>query len=100
MRRNVFFLHEEVIDIFHELFYIPTIEKLSFHLAHVRILASMEFWNTRNDCYHNNALENIKLKKNYAKFFSKTTDNEIKSQHWKGNRQLSMEGIVVEYFTN
>ena len=23
---------------------------------------------------------------------------EIQSQHWGGNRQLSMEGIAVEYF--
>ena len=37
-----FVLHEEVIYVFREFFYIPTIEKLSFHMAHVSIIGSME----------------------------------------------------------
>ena len=39
----------------------------------------------------------IKLKK-YEEKFSETTVLEIESQHWDGNRKLSMEGIDVEYF--
>ena len=35
MVKKCFVLHEEVIDVSHEIFYIPTIEKLSFHLAHI-----------------------------------------------------------------
>ena len=47
-------------------------EKLSFHLAHVRILGSMDYWETRNDFFRSNASKNsIKLKmimqKNSAK---------------------------------
>ena len=49
MAKKCFVLHEEVIDVFHEFFYIPTIEKLSFHLAHVRIIGSMECGKTIND---------------------------------------------------
>ena len=30
-------------------------EKLSFRLSHVRILGSMEYGKTRNDCLHDNA---------------------------------------------
>ena len=37
----------------------------------------------------------IKLKKDYAEKFSKSTSIEIQSQHWDKNRQLSMEGIAV-----
>ena len=40
----------------------------------------------------------MKLKKYYAEKFSETTGIEIKTQNWGGNRQLSMEGIPVEYF--
>ena len=50
-----FVLHEEVIDVFHDKFYNPTIEKLSFHIYHVRILGSMECMKTRNDFFHKNA---------------------------------------------
>ena len=39
--RKCFVIYDEVIDVFHEKYYIPTIEKLQFHLAHVQILGSM-----------------------------------------------------------
>ena len=63
MAKKCVVLHEEVIDVFYEKYYIPTIEILSFNLAHVRILGSMEFGKTRNDYFHGNALKkNTKLK--------------------------------------
>ena len=37
-------------------------------------------------------------KKSHAEKFSKSTSIEIQSQHWGGNRKLSMEDIAVEYF--
>ena len=48
MVNKCFFIHEEVIDVFHEKYYIPTIEKMLFHIAHVRILSSMGGGNTGN----------------------------------------------------
>ena len=41
-----------------------------------------------------------KVLKFYTGTFSKKTGIEIQSQRWGGNRQLSMEGIAVEYFSN
>ena len=38
MVKKVFVLHEGVIDLFHEKYRIPTIEKLLFHIAHISIL--------------------------------------------------------------
>ena len=35
---------------------------------------------------------------NYAEKFSEATGIQIQSQHWGGNRKLSMEAITVEYF--
>ena len=40
----------------------------------------------------------LEFKKDYAEKFSKATGKEIHIQPWGGNRQLSMEGIAVEYF--
>ena len=45
---TIFFLHKEVIDVFHEKNYTTTIEKLSFHMAHVRIIGPVECGKTRN----------------------------------------------------
>ena len=63
-------LHEKVIDVFNEKYYITTIEKLSFHIAHVKIICSMKFGNNINYCFHVNApktkLKNM-MQKNLAK---------------------------------
>ena len=45
--RIFFTLHEELIESFHSKFYIHAVEKLSFHIAHVRIIGSLECGNTR-----------------------------------------------------
>ena len=42
----------------------------------------------------------IKLKKDYAEKTGKKNGIEIQSHHLGGNRQLSMEGISVEYLTS
>ena len=47
-------IYEEVIDVFHEKCYIPTIEKLSFHIYRIKIIGSMECGKIRNDCFHDN----------------------------------------------
>ena len=57
--KKYFVPHQEVIDFFHEKYHIPTIEKLSFHLAHVRIFGSMECGKTINDYFHGNAQKYI-----------------------------------------
>ena len=54
MVNKCFVIHEEVIDVLNNKFYIVKIEKLSFYLAHVRILGSMECGKTRI-YFHDNA---------------------------------------------
>ena len=54
--KKCFVLHEEVIDYFHNNFYIPTTEKFSFHLSHVEIIRSMEYGKTRCDLFKMGAI--------------------------------------------
>ena len=61
MVKKCFILFEEVIDVDHKKYYIPTIEKLPFHLACVIILGSMECGKTRNYCFRANS-SNIYIK--------------------------------------
>ena len=61
MVNKCFVLHEEVIDVFHKKYYIPTIENLSFHLACVRIIGLIECGKTKNDRFHANG-SNIYIK--------------------------------------
>ena len=55
MVKTCFVFHEEVIDVFHDKIYTPTIEKLQFHLTRVRILGSIELGKTSNQFFHSNA---------------------------------------------
>ena len=43
---------------------------------------------------------NIKLKKDHEEKSTKITGIEIHSNHWGGNRPLSIEVSAIEYFTN
>ena len=49
--KKCFALHEEVIDIFHNKFYIPTLEYLSFHLSNAYFFGSMQCGKTRNEYF-------------------------------------------------
>ena len=55
MVKKCFILQEEGIDVFHDKLYMTTIEKRSFHLAHVIIMDSMECGKAIDDFFHNNS---------------------------------------------
>ena len=101
MVKKCFVLHEEVINLFHNKFRIPTIEKLPFHLACVRIIGSMDCGKTGNMFLHGNAFKNkYKVKERLCRKIQQNNWYRNKNQHWGGKREVLMEGIVVEYFFN
>ena len=92
--------HEEDIDIFHDKFYIPTIENCHFIFIVLGLLVQWNLGRLKLIFHDNAPKNNIRLKKDYAEKFIKNIGIEIQSQNWGGNIQLSMEGIAVQYFTN
>ena len=49
------FIHEEVIYVFNEKFYIPTIDFFPLNLSRVRIIGLMVYGKTRNDYFLENS---------------------------------------------
>ena len=88
---DFFGLNEEVIDVFHNTFYIPTIENWKFNIAHIRILDSTEYGRTGNDYYQVNTVKIFEVKEILCGKIRKTTGIEIQSKHWYRNGKLSME---------
>ena len=82
MVKKCFVLHKEVRDVFHKKNYIPTIEKLSFCIAHVRILGSMESDKTSNYFSMLIHQKRYKVLKGLCRKFGKATGIEIQSLHW------------------
>ena len=97
-RKNLV-LHETSINEFHANYYSTAIAKLAFHLPHVQILGTNEVGNTRRQALHSRASkQDCSCKRDYAERFSDVTAIQVHSQHWGGNRTLSMEGVALEYF--
>ena len=66
--KKSFVLCEEFIDVFHNKFYIPTIEQLSSYIFYVSIIGSVSCGKTRNHSFYENSWENnLKLSKYYTK---------------------------------
>ena len=63
------------------------------------IVGSMDCEKTRNDYFRNNPTKTIKQFKNMQKSSAKKQYRNTKS-NWRVNRQLSMQGIAVDYFKN
>ena len=42
----------------------------------------------------------IRVIKYYAEKYSDSTSLKIQSQHWRGEHQLSMEGVALDYLNN
>ena len=77
MLKNFFFIHEELIDVFHNKLYIPTIENLSVHLARLRIIGSIECGKNRNDYFQINVGKVFKVKEGLCRKICKITGIEI-----------------------
>ena len=92
---------EEPIHNFHKYYYIPTIDRLVFHLAHVHILGKNECISTIKEATRSHQkYRYIKLGKYYPKKYSDSTSLQIQSQHWGDEHQLSLEGVDLDHFHN
>ena len=84
---------------FHQSLYKPIIQKLSFHLPHVRI-----FGTNRCDKMRKEALiarqdkKDVVKRRDYAERFTEKMHVQIQCQHFGGNRSLSMKGVAVQHF--
>ena len=82
MANKRFVLREKVIDIFHEILYIPTTKQCDFIFFHVSILGSMECGKTRNDCFSTNVYKIYKVRKRLCR--------KIQRNNWCRNTESTL----------
>ena len=92
--RRELFMMETAISDFHTSFYITAIQKLAFHLPHVRILGT-------NHCgeMQRKLFQDVLCCRDYAERVVASFDNQIHSVYYGGNRSMSIEGIALEHFS-
>ena len=98
--RKELVIMETTISDFSTSFYIPTIQKLAFHLSHVRILGTKHCGEMRLAAFKRRKLfQDVLCCHDYAERAVASFAHQIKSEYYGGNRSAPIEGIVLEHFS-
>ena len=93
--RKELVIMETTISDFNTSFYIPTIQKLAYHLPHVRILGTNHCGEMRRTAFkRHELLQYVLCRRDYAERVVASFANQIQSEYYGGNRSVSIEGIA------
>ena len=88
---------ETTIFEFHTRYYIPAIQKLDFHLPHVRILGTNHCGEMRCTAFERRELfQDVICRRDYAEGVVARFANQIQSEYYGGNRSVYIEGIELK----
>jgi len=97
-KRKELVLLTESVSNFHQNYYKPAIEKLAYHLAHVKILGTNHIGLTRREALSmRHEKKDIKVQHDFVDILVAAFLTEIHSEQFGGNQTLSMEGLAMEY---
>ena len=91
---------ETTVSDFHTIFYIPAIQKLAFHLPHVRILCRNNCGEMRRtDFKQCESFQDVLCRHYYDERLVASFANQIQSEYYCGNISVSIESIELENFS-
>ena len=91
---------ETTISDFYTSLYIPAIQKLAFHLPHVRILGTNHCGATRHTAFKRRKLsQDVLCRRDYAERVVARFDNKTQPEYYGGNTSMPIEGIASEHFS-
>ena len=91
---------ETKISGFRTSFYIPAIQKLAFHLPHVRILGTNHCGERRRKAFKRRELfQDVLCCCDCAERVVASFSHQIKSEYYGVNRSVYIEGIPLEYLS-
>ena len=98
--RKELVMMETAISNFHTSFYIPAIQKLSFHLPHVRIHGTNHCGELGRTAFKQRELfQDVLCCRDYAERVVASFSNQIQSEYYGVNRSVSIEGIALDHFS-
>ena len=90
---------ETTISNFHTSFYIPEIQKLAFHITHVKILGKNHCGEYRQTVFIRRLSFQYVLRRcRYVERLFASFDHKIQSEYYGRNLSVSIEGIALEHF--
>ena len=85
---------------FHTYFYIPSIQKLVFHIPHVQILGKNHCGDSRQTAFkRRESFQGVLCRRDYAESVVASFAYKIQSEYYGVNRSVSIEGITLEHFS-
>ena len=97
--RKELVMMETTISDFRTSLYIPAIQKLAFHLPHVRILVTNHCGEMRRTAFKRRELfQDVLCCRDYAEGVVEIFADQIQSGYYGGNRYVSIEGIALDNF--
>ena len=98
--RKELIIMETTISGFYTSFYIPAIQKLAFHLPHVRILGTNHCGEIRRTAFKRcESFQDVLCRCDYFERLVERFTNQIQSEYYGGNISVSIEGISLEHFS-
>ena len=98
--RKELFMMETYIADFRTSFYIPEIQKLSFHLPHVRIRGDNHCGKTPCETFKRcSENKDVLCCCDYTKRVVASFAHQIQSEYYGNNRYVSIEGILLGHFS-
>ena len=97
--RKELVMMETTISDFHTRFYISAIQKLAFHLPHVRILGTNHRGEIQRTSFkRRESFQDVLCCRDYAERAVASFADKIQSEYYGWNRSMSIESIVLEQF--
>ena len=91
---------ETTISYSHTSFCIPSIQKLAFHMPHVRILGTNHCCELRRIAFKRRELfQDVLCRRDYAERLVASFAKQIQYEYYGGNRSVSIEVIALEHFS-
>ena len=91
---------ETTISNYRTSFYIPSIQKLEFHIPHVQILGKNHCGDSRWTAFkRRESFQDVLCRRDYAERVVASFDHQIQSEYYSGNISVSIEGIALENFS-
>ena len=93
-------LLETLISYFHDKYYTPGIQKLAFHLPHMRILGTHHLVKERHEEFKSRRKKfDVFFRSDHGERIVSLFDHQIKYEYYVGNMSVSIEGVSLERFS-
>ena len=91
---------ETTISNSHTSFYIPEIQKLAFHIPHVQIMGTTHCGDSRwTEFKRRESFQDVLCFRDYSDRIVASFYHKIQSEYYDGNRSVSIEVILLGYFS-